>query len=358
MAAIQCRLEVNALTVPQSYKIRCLPQEVIGTDGLAAEIAEENPNYNQELAKAMIAALMRRIQKNLINGRQVTIDDAFSFSLSFTGRLDGPDDPLPPTDEMLHVNVRTSAPFLKEIRHQAQLERLPMTEKGPVINSAEDTRLKLHDVLYAGGVLRLSGTNLFFDPAENSGQCVLEGTRSGRAAQAQFGPIANTSIVLVPTVPAQDAPFNNEYSLSVSIRYTEHGAARTGTYRRRLRSLLTVPLFGHPHPPETGILTGNAAAPFVSITGGTASANEMLRIQAVLDIRDSRLLLSLLDMKEGGQAGAAVTVTGNGECTLPGFAGSAVSSLALRVNNYAGLTELVRNYYSGRLVDVVDIHTA
>ncbi len=58
-------------------------------------------------------------------------------------------------------------------------------------------------------------------------------------------------------------------------------------------------------------------------------------------------------MKENGAAGDAVTVAANGNYVLPGFSGSAVSSLNITVNNYAGLTELVRNGYAGRLADVL-----
>jgi len=48
MASIQCRPEVNALTVPQSYKLRYVPRDSMGTDGLAAAMAAENPNYSVE----------------------------------------------------------------------------------------------------------------------------------------------------------------------------------------------------------------------------------------------------------------------------------------------------------------------
>ncbi len=39
---------------------------------------------------------------------------------------------------------------------------------------------------------------------------------------------------------------------------------------------------------------------------------------------------------------------------LPGFAGSAVSSLTI-VNNYTALWEILRNDYQGRLVDILDV---
>ena len=49
-----------------------------------------------------------------------------SFGFSFTGRLESPDDPLPPVDETLHVDVRVLQPFLKEIRQQSRFEKLSM----------------------------------------------------------------------------------------------------------------------------------------------------------------------------------------------------------------------------------------
>ena len=210
-------------------------------------------------------------------------------------------------------------------------------------------------MLYSRGVLHLTGTRLAFDPDAEGCECLLEGTRSGQAVQLQFGPISDSGIILVPDIPAQDAPFNNEYTLSVSTRPTGHGSPRIGTYRRKLRSILTLSGFGQPEKPEFGILTDMATNPDVSVTGGTVSADEMLRIQAVFDIRNSVLLLSLLGMTEDGPAGEAVTVTADDEYILPGFAGSAVSSLNVRINDYTALLNLVREQYYGRLVDVLDV---
>lgn len=358
MATIQWRPEVNALTVPQSYKMRYLPKRSLGTDDMATEVAAETPGCTPDMAKSVIRSLIRRIQANLINGNQVTLEEAFIFGLSFTGRLDSPDAPLPPIDEMLQVKIYASAPFIKEVRHQAQIEKVAMSEKAPVINMAEDTRLRLSDVLYADGVLRLTGSNMFFDPARGTGECVIEGTRSGRAVQSQFGPIANSSLVLVPDIPAQDAPFNNEYILSLAVRYTANGTLRSSTYRNRLRSPLTVLLTGDPNPPPIGILTGSADSAYASVIGGVVTANERVRIQAVHDMRDNRLLISLLDMQENAAVGTAVSITANGQYTLQGFANSAVSHLRIKVSNYAALTELARNYYYGRIVDILDIRTA
>lgn len=355
MSSIQWRVEPNYLTVPRSWKIRFVPRDSAGTDELAIAMNEENPNYSVEDIKTMLALQERVIQKKLLNGDQVTINGMFSIGFSFTGRLDSPDDPLPPVDETLHIDVRALQPFLKEIRQKARFEKLPMSEKRPVIDSVEDTRLHLADVLYSKGVLHLSGTRLAFDPEAEGCECLIEGTRSGEAVQSQFGPISDSSIVLVPDIPPQDAPFNNEYTLTVSTRPTGHGNPRIGIYRRRLRSPLLLTDFGHPNPPAVGILTGNATDPLVNVTGGTVTEDEMLRIQAVFDIRNSVLLLSLLGMTEDGPAGEAVTVPAGGEYTLQGFAGSAVGSLTVNVADYAALLDLVRNQYYGRLADVLDV---
>jgi len=143
--------------------------------------------------------------------------------------------------------------------------------------------------------------------------------------------------------------------ISISTQYTEHGTLRTGTYPRRLRTPLPVQLPVGGHAP--GILTGNAAAPLARVTHCTASADERLRIAAVLDVRTGVLYLNLLDMQEHGQAGPAVAVTSNGNCTLNGFAGSAVTEMTVAVDNFAALVSLVRNGYPSRLVDILEIQT-
>ena len=349
MATIQWRPAVNALTTPKSYRIQAVSRSTDGYDEMAADISAEQPLYSEETIKGLAPLIMQWIQRRLINGSQVTLPEAFSFYVSFTGKLDSPDAPLPEGDDLLQVNVRVSQPFVKEIRHQAKLERLPLTEKVPVISSAEDTLLRLDDVLNSAGVLLLTGTDLAADPP-SAGSVVIEGTRNGSAVQTRLLRIGPSEILLMPMVPAQDNPWNNEYTIAVNARYSEHGTLRIGTCSRKLRTPLTVPLSG-----ETGILTGDADAPSASVTGGTATANELLRIQALVDSRTGLLTLRLLDMQEGGRAGAAVPVTANGTYTLSGFSGSAVQSRAVTVENLADLISLTRDNYGGRLVDVLDV---
>ncbi|MCI5159802.1 MAG: hypothetical protein D3906_15520 [Candidatus Electrothrix sp. AUS1_2] len=68
-----------------------------------------------------------------------------------------------------------------------------------------------------------------------------------------------------------------------------------------------------------------------------------------------RLYFSLVHMKDGRAGGAEIPVTGNGTYTLPGFTGSAVSGLEIRVDHYLALWSMIRNSYQGRLVDILDV---
>uniref|UniRef100_UPI004056FA84 hypothetical protein n=1 Tax=Candidatus Electronema sp. TaxID=2698783 RepID=UPI004056FA84 len=359
MATIQWRPEINALTVPQSYWIRFMPRNTAGRKDIAADIARTHPNFNEADILTILQAHDESVQTRLVNGEQVTMEGSFSYFLSFTGRLDSADDPLPPLDDCLHVSVRVSQAFLDTLRRDGQAERLPEEKKLPLISSAKDSLLKLKDVLNPDGALLLTGDNLAFDQtAPDAGRCVIAGTQSGSVVQTRLLRVEQSEILLMPEIPAQAHPWNNEYTVSISTRYSEHGTLRTGSYGRMLRSPLTLTKMGHPNPPEVGILTGKAAAAYVSVTGGSVSANETLRIQVLLDQRADALLFSLLDMQEGGRAGAVVTVTANGSVTLPGFAGSAVTNLTVRVNNYAGLKEMLRNDYGSRMADVLKVETA
>ena len=355
MAPIQYRIEPNPMTTPGSYKLRFIPQGINGYDEVAEAVALKNPNWPADMVKAVLQAGNEEVQDMLANGMQVTYEDAFTFRPSFHARLDTPDDPLPPMDELLRIRVSASRPFVKAVQQAARLERADPKEKAPVILSAEDTNLELNDVLNPDGVLRLNGINLFFDRKDPDCGCLIRGTRSGETLQSQFASVSNSEILVVPHIPAQDAPWNNEYTVSLSTRYTEHGSIRTGTYGRRLRSPLDLIGFGSDTPHEVGILTGNAPAPYVAATSAEMTAAEHVRIQAVFDLTDSRLTLSLQAMEKRGTAGDEVSVPGNGTYTLPGFSGSAVTSLTVRVDNYDDLISLIRSSYNGRMVDILEM---
>lgn len=358
MATVLWRVVPNTLTTPRSYRVLIVPRNSAGIEDLAADIALHHPNFSEADILTILRAEDEAVLNRLLNGEQVTKSGSFSWFLSCTGRLDSPEDPLPPPEESLHVNIRVNPHFLEQLCRDARFERLPMQEKQPLITTARDTVLDLGDVLNPQGLLQLNGENLYFDLKQETGSCVIAGTESGSTIQSRFGPISDSEIIVMPDIPAQSNPWNNEYTVSVSTHYTEHGTLRTGTYNRMLRTPLTLTNMGHPNPPETGILTGSSATAYVSVTGGSVNAAAMLRVQVIQDLPNNRLRFSLLDLTEGGQVADEVPVTQNGDFTLPGFSGSPVSTLEIRVNNYAALWDMIRNNYSGRLVDVLRVETA
>jgi hypothetical protein len=358
METVQWRPEKNLLTTPTTWWPRFIARNVVNKAEMATRMAKALPNYTEEEFRTFIDLHNQLIMESLINGEQVTEENDFIYTLSFTGKLASPDDPLPPLEECLHVRVHASQPLVETVRKTVRTERLPEVKKLPLISTAQDTVLLLKDVLNPAGMLRLTGDDLQFDPVQGNGECVLAGTQSGRTTQSRFGKIENSEIILIPDIPAQANPWNNEYTVSVSTRYSEHGTLRTGTYERMLRTPLTLTNMGHPNPPETGILSSTESSPLVSVTGGDVSADETLRIQAVIDARSGQLLLNVIDMQEGSKQSTAVAIPTNGEYTLPGFSGSAVSGLTVRVDNQPALLELIKNNYTGRLVDILAIKTA
>lgn len=358
MSKVQWRPYVNALTKPRSYRARVMPKETVDYAGMARIISEKNPLWSADLVESILRARDEEVLNQLVAGNQVSFENAFTYHLSLAVRLNAVDDPLPADKSFVKIAAYAARDAVERTRQEAEFERLPPTEKAPVLAGAEDTTMKLDDVLNPQGLLRLIGTDLLFDPAKQGEGCVIAGTRSGSMAQSRFGPISNSEALIMPDVPPQDDPWNNEYRVSITTRYTERGTLRTGAYGRPLRTPLTLTNFGHSSLPPVGILTGSAAAPYVLAIGGSLAANTTVRIEIIQDMQQEELAFRLLDMQDGGAAGAVLPVTNNGSFALSGFTGSPLTTLNIIVNNYDGLWELIRADYGGRLVDVLNLRTA
>jgi hypothetical protein len=328
-----------------------IPKDSFDYARLAERIVLKNPVCSVEQAESVLRTRDAEILAILLEGSQVLLENAFTYYTTITGRLALPDDPLPP-NSTVKVQVRVARPFVEALRQKAKLVRLPSEQKAPVLSSAEDTVLELHDVLNSDGILRLTGTQLLFDPKTGNGECVIAGTREGRAVQTRFALLSNSLILVVPEIPSQTQPWNNEYRVSVSTRYTAHGSLRTGVYQRLLRTPLAVQLGAN-----NGILSGaETSAPLVRLTGGhLTQEGARTRIQAAIDGQSGELRLTLLDMNEGGASGDAVRVTGNNTYTLSGYPGSDVTTLEVTVLDYAALLSKIRDEYQGRMVDILDV---
>lgn len=357
MATVQYRIEWNPLTKPGTYRLRFLPNKTAGYDEVAARVALKHPGSSPEQVGNHLKSAFDEIVDMLAEGMQVTLKNTLTIRPSFHARLATPDAPLPPMEELFDLSISATRPYIRAVREAVTLERVGTDEKAPTILSASDTILELNNVLNPEGVLHLTGSHLFFDRTAPDCTCVLAGTRSGKRTLSQFAAISDSEILVVPHIPGQANPWNNEYTVSVTTRYTEHGSLRTGTYGRKLRSPLRVDI-GSLGETGAGILTGNADAPYVRITGGEVSADERLRIQVDYNLQADQLTFNLHDLRDGGASGDMVPVTGNGDYTLIGFTGSAVTNLDITVDAYDDLKAMVRNDYDGRLVDILDIQAA
>jgi hypothetical protein len=328
-----------------------MARATFGNEEVAARIALRNPVYNEGLVKGFLEELAKDVLDAVVNGNQVRIANLFTCHISLTGRLDSPDAPLPPLEDCLQVKFYPSKQLVEGVRQGGQAEKEAMSEKLPVIANTEDTVWKLKDVINLGGALRLTGTDLFFNPEDEGCECVLEGTHNGRVVQSRFVSISASEITLLPDVVTQTSAWNNEYILSVSTHYTENGTLRTGVYRRRLRTPLNVTLGN-----STGILSGSETSPLVTVMTGTFSTGgyAQVRIQAVVG-QDGDLRFSLLDMSENGSVGPEVLVPSNGGYSLTGFPGSDLTSLDVIVNDYPALLKMVKNPYGNRLVDILEV---
>jgi hypothetical protein len=328
-----------------------VPIRSASREDIAADIALRHPNFSKDDIQTILNTKDEVILLRILNGEQVTEEGFCSWFPSVSGRLDNPNDPTPPLDKHFHLHSHISSVFVERIRQQAHIERLPMTEKLPVISSTEDPVLGLKDVLRADGLLRITGSDLLFDRNDSGSQCLIEGTNNGSAMQTRVGTVSNIEIVLMPDVPSQTQPWHNEYRLSVTTRYTKNGTPRTGIYKRMLRTPLGVRIGENP-----GILSSSGTEPFATVSDGALAAEgARVRVQAVLDAQDGDLRFNLLDMEEGGKAGNEVRVATDGVYTLLGWPDGDVTSLEVTVADYANLVKMVRSPYGGRLVDILDV---
>ncbi|MCI5134901.1 MAG: hypothetical protein D3920_07450, partial [Candidatus Electrothrix sp. AW2] len=115
MSKVQWRPQLNALTTPKSYKAQPVPRDSLGYDEIAERIALKNPVINAGLAQSVLELEREVIKEELLNGNQVSLENFLTWHLSIAARLDAPDDPLPPADEIIRVQVYASRTFADEV---------------------------------------------------------------------------------------------------------------------------------------------------------------------------------------------------------------------------------------------------
>lgn len=352
MASIQWKVEQNKLTTPASYRARTVAHTTLDYEGVSSAMAARNTQWSAGLIESVLRQFREEVLIQLASGNAINLENFLKFAVNFAARLPTAVSPLPPLSECLEVQVSASKTLRDDVRSAASAEKIASTEKAPMILAVTDVTTGLENVMQSGTSIVLNGTNMYFDNTMSGAECVIEGTQTGRTVQTNFGKRANSELIVVADYPTQTSAHNNEYLISVTTSYTENGSLRTGTYKKRLR----VPLDVSVGALSTGILSGAEANPLVSVTGGTVTGSERVRIQAVINSQDQVLRISLLDMTEGGKVGNPVAINGNGAYEILGYNGSTVSYLAINVTNYPALYALVNTAYSNRMIDILDVY--
>lgn len=210
MATVQWRPDLNALTTPQSYWPRVMPKGTYGYAGVAERIARKYPLWSADLAESVLRAGDEEIMEII---SQVALEDAFTCHLSITARLAAPDDPLPQDKDIRQCPGLCLLALCRGRAAGGAAGKAAACAEGAGDRCGRGTVLKLNDVLNPLSVLRLTGTDLFFELG-GSGAACLKAPAAAGTVQSRFALISNTEILVVPEIPAQTDPWNNAYRVA------------------------------------------------------------------------------------------------------------------------------------------------
>ena len=150
MSKAEWRPYENALTKPRSYQARVIPKETIDYAGMAKILSAKNPLWSANLVESILRARDEEVLNQLVNGNQVSFENAFTYHLSLAVRLDSVDQPLPADKSFVKVMAYASRDAVERVRQQVEFERLPPTRKSPRAPGGIDRPLltlpKLSDV--------------------------------------------------------------------------------------------------------------------------------------------------------------------------------------------------------------------
>lgn len=349
MATIQWRLESNPLTNPTSYKVRIMPRVAMDYEAIAQAIAARNPNFSAVAVETILRELREEVRIQLNNGNSVTLKDFCSFKTTANVRLETPSSPMPPPGTSLMTTISASITLRDDVRTGATYEKLPATEKAPVITSITNTNYELPDVIAYMSVMDVVGSNLQIGPDIADSKVTITGSRNGEHNPVMFAERKPSRILFTANQSSQTDVWNNEWQVSVTTRYTENGSLRTGTYNRYLRAPLNI---SHAALPK-GCLSSGETAALANVTDNTG--NEMIRICADVNAQDDILRFWLTGMEVDSPVGDAVIINANQAYTLSGFAGSAVTSLEITTVNWEAIKTLVKTKYTNRMYDILNI---
>jgi nucleoid DNA-binding protein len=310
--SVEYRTVPNALTSPPSYSCRVVPKSTLGYEEVSNQINIKNPTIPAQTAWTVLESLREVVKEQLADGNTVNLANFISFVVSLPVRLATANDPLPANPAS--VRMKTSVSFRDEVNIAATYSRLPAEVKSPTINSAYDAITRIDGFIREGYGFRMTGSNLGFDPADAEQGVFLLSPAGNYIPQPNVALNDPSSTIIIPVLDTQAAPGGSaavENLIEVRSKYTTNGQLRTGAYSKKLRSLNVI----SDATSDQLFLVGQAAlgpAKVKTYTGSQVDCRFIAQLKPT-----GELVMSVGEV--GGNDGAQVTITANGDYSLPGL---------------------------------------
>lgn len=223
--SIKYEVSANPLK-PNAYYPRALSRNRVPMQRLIDDIVSET-TLTETDARAVINALQRRVVAYLLSGQSPELEGLVSFSVSLSEDLPGANASAS-NAATIRVNARPAADLQKIVRNQAQLERVYVRKRVPLLTALFDVQSGKENVYTAGNIARLHGDDLKFN---------LEAADEG----IFFTPVGNGKLTRVATY-AQTGMREVTFLIPADLSGEQHVELHTrfGGETLRIGRLLTV----------------------------------------------------------------------------------------------------------------------
>jgi hypothetical protein len=223
---IKYSIEENHLK-PGTFYARVSRGEIVDLEDMIPNVVAKTSLTGTDL-KGAVSALTEEIVAALAAGNTVVIDGLVTLYVSLSGSFDTPDQVITRETAQLKVVAQSNRGMRSAVAGQASYAQEVAAVKAPIIRSVLDTATKTYDRYTPAGVLRLTGDNLKFDPAQpDEGVFLSDGVAEERLQM--YSVVGNKQIdAIVPP------PTTGSLTIIVRARYTPDGDLRRTTYHRQV----------------------------------------------------------------------------------------------------------------------------
>jgi len=223
---IKYSIEENNLK-PGTFYARVSRGAIVDLEDMVPNIVAKTSLTGTDL-KGAVSALTEEIVAALAAGNTVVIDGLVTFYVTLSGSFDTPDQVVTRETAQLKVVAQSNRGMRSAVAGQASYAQELTAVKAPIIRSVLDTVTQTYERYTPTGVLRLSGDNLKFDPAQSDEGVFLDDGMTEERLQ-MYSIIGNKQIdTIIP--PA----ISGSQTIVVRARYTPGGDLRQTTYHRQV----------------------------------------------------------------------------------------------------------------------------